>query len=203
MLYWLDLFGISVFAISGVLAAGKKQMDPFGVVILGVVTAVGGGTLRDFLLGSTPVFWVANPTYIIVAILVSLITLVTIKRIKFPFKVLVIADAFGLTLFAILGVQKSMMLGHGAWISIIMGILSGVAGGITRDVLSQEIPLVFRKELYGTIALLSGILFYISEAINISTNLGMAVSLLFGFGLRLFALKKKLYLPKFDYQREK
>ena len=101
MLYWLDLFGVSVFAISGVLAAGKKQMDPFGAIILGVVTAVGGGTLRDFLLGSSPVFWVNNPTYIIVAIVVSIITLLTIKHIKFPFKVLVIADAFGLTTFCI------------------------------------------------------------------------------------------------------
>ncbi len=202
MLYWLDLFGVSVFAISGVLAAGKKQMDPFGTVILGIVTAVGGGTLRDFLLGSTPVFWVTNPTYIIVAIVVSLLTLLTINRIRFPFKVLVIADAFGLTLFAILGVQKAMLLGHGAWISIIMGILSGVAGGITRDVLSREIPLVFRKELYGTIALLSGIIFYILETFNVSTNVGMVISLLVGFGLRLFALKKKLSLPRFDYQHK-
>ena len=192
MLYWLDLFGVSVFAISGVLAAGKKQMDPFGAIILGIVTALGGGTLRDLLLGSTPVFWVINPTYIILSIVISFITLLISNKIKFPYKVLVVADAFGLTLFAVLGVQKSIMLGHGAWISIIMGMLSGVAGGITRDVLSNEMPLIFRKELYATIALLSGILFYISESLNISTNLGMVLSVLLGFGLRLFALKKKI-----------
>jgi len=93
-------------------------------------------------------------------------------------------------------------LGHGAWISIIMGMRSGVAGGITRDVLSNEMPLIFRKELYATIALLSGILFYISESLNISTNLGMVLSVLLGFGLRLFALKKKLSLPRFDYRKE-
>lgn len=202
MLYWLDLFGVSVFAISGVLAAGKKQMDPFGAIILGIVTALGGGTLRDLLLGSTPVFWVINPTYIILSIIISFITLLISNKIKFPYKVLVVADAFGLTLFAVLGVQKSIMLGHGAWISIIMGMLSGVAGGITRDVLSNEIPLIFRKELYATIALLSGILFYISESLNISTNLGMILSVLLGFGLRLFALKKKLSLPRFDYRKE-
>ncbi|PIQ11514.1 MAG: hypothetical protein COW71_00480 [Ignavibacteriales bacterium CG18_big_fil_WC_8_21_14_2_50_31_20] len=202
MLYWLDLFGVSVFAISGVLAAGKKQMDPFGAIILGIVTALGGGTLRDLLLGSTPVFWVINPTYIILSIVISFITLLISNKIKFPYKVLVVADAFGLTLFAVLGVQKSIMLGHGAWISIIMGMLSGVAGGITRDVLSNEMPLIFRKELYATIALLSGILFYISESLNISTNLGMVLSVLLGFGLRLFALKKKLSLPRFDYRKE-
>jgi len=202
MLYWLDLFGVSVFAISGVLAAGKKQMDPFGAIILGIVTALGGGTLRDLLLGSTPVFWVINPTYIILSIVISFITLLISNKIKFPYKVLVVADAFGLTLFAVLGVQKSIMLGHGAWISIIMGMLSGVAGGITRDVLSNEMPLIFRKELYATIALLSGILFYISESLNISTNLGMVLSVLLGFGLRLFALKNKLSLPRFDYRKE-
>ncbi|MBU0475737.1 MAG: trimeric intracellular cation channel family protein [Bacteroidetes bacterium] len=202
MLYWLDLFGVSVFAISGVLAAGKKQMDPFGAIILGIVTALGGGTLRDLLLGSTPVFWVINPTYIILSIVTSFITLLISNKIKFPYKVLVVADAFGLTLFAVLGVQKSIMLGHGAWISIIMGMLSGVAGGITRDVLSNEIPLIFRKELYATIALLSGILFYVTESLNISTNLGMILSVLLGFGLRLFALKKKLSLPRFDYRKE-
>ena len=202
MLYWLDLFGVSVFAISGVIAAGKKQMDPIGVITLGIVTALGGGTLRDLLLGSNPVFWVQDPTYIIVAIIVSIITLIFIKRIAFPFKVLVIADAFGLTLFALLGVQKSMLLGHGAWISIIMGILSGVAGGITRDVLSSEIPLIFRKELYATVALLTGSLFYITWLVQIPTSTGMVISILFGLGLRLFALKKKLSLPKFDYQRK-
>jgi uncharacterized membrane protein YeiH len=202
MVYWFDLFGVSVFAISGVLAAGKKKMDPFGAIILGLVTALGGGTLRDLLLGSTPVFWVNNPTYIIISIIVSLSTLIVINRIKVPYKVLVIADAFGLTLFAVLGVEKSMLLGHGAWISIIMGMLSGVAGGITRDVLSNEVPLIFRKELYATIALLSGILFYITESLNISTNFGMILSVLLGFSLRLFALKKKLSFPRFDYRKE-
>lgn len=202
MLYWLDLFGVSVFAISGVLAAGKKLMDPFGAIILGIVTALGGGTLRDLLLGSTPVFWVVNPTYIILSIVTSFLTLLISNKIKFPYKVLVVADAFGLTLFAVLGVQKSIILGHGAWISIIMGMLSGVAGGITRDVLSNEVPLIFRKELYATIALLSGILFFIAESLNLSTNLGMILSVLLGFGLRLFALKKKLSLPRFDYRKE-
>lgn len=199
MLYWLDLFGVAVFAISGVLAAGKKQMDPIGAVTLGIVTAIGGGTLRDLLLGSSPVFWVKDPTYIIVPIVTSVATLIIIKKIIFPYKVLVVADAFGLTLFAVLGVQSSMLLGHGAWISIIMGMLSGVAGGIVRDVLSREIPLIFRKELYATVALFTGILFYTTELINITTSVGMIVSVIMGFGLRLYALKKKLSLPKFDY----
>jgi uncharacterized membrane protein YeiH len=153
------------------------------------------------LLGATPVFWVNDPTYIIVSVIVSFATFVIINRIKFPYKVLVIADAFGLALFAVLGVQKSMMLGYGILISIIMGILSGVAGGITRDVLNNEIPLIFRKELYATIALLSGILFYFSESMNLPTNIGMIISILIGFGLRLFALKKKLSLPMFDYRQ--
>lgn len=200
MLYWFDLFGVSVFAISGVIAAGKKQMDPFGAIILAIVTAIGGGTLRDILLGATPVFWVKNPTYLIVAVAISLIVLLILNKIKFPYKVLVIADAFGLTLFAVLGVQKAMLLGHGLLISIMMGMLSGVAGGITRDVLSNEIPLIFREELYATIALLSGLLFFISESLNIPTNIGILLSVLLGFALRLIALKKKLSLPKFDYQ---
>jgi len=200
MLYWFDLFGIFVFAISGVLAAGKKQMDPFGAIILGLVTAVGGGTFRDLLLGSTPVFWIKDPTYIIVSVAASLITLLIINKIKFPFKVLVIADAFGLTLFAVLGTQKAMMLGHGAWISIIMGMLSGVAGGITRDVLSGEVPLIFRKELYATVALFSGSIFYGSQLLQLPISFAIFAGVGSGFVLRIIALKKKLALPRFDYR---
>ena len=202
MLYWLDLFGVAVFAISGVIAAGKKEMDPFGAVMLAIVTAVGGGTIRDLLLGSTPVFWVKDPTYLIVAVVISLFFLLILNKIKFPFKVLVIADAFGLTLFAVLGVQKSILLGHGLLISIVMGMLSGVAGGITRDVLSNEIPLIFRSELYATIALFSGLLFFVMNYLGTSVPIAISLSVLLGFGLRIFSLKRKLSLPKFDYQKE-
>ena len=138
LLYWLDIFGIIVFALSGALMAGRYKLDPFGVVVLASVTAIGGGTIRDIIL-QTPVFWVVEPLYIYVILITALLTIILVREPKrIPKRFLLIADALGLALFAVLGTQKSLALGSPIPVAILMGTLTGVAGGMIRDVLCND-----------------------------------------------------------------
>jgi uncharacterized membrane protein YeiH len=145
LLYFLDLFGIVVFAITGSLAAGRKRMDLLGVIVLAIVTAVGGGTIRDILLGVTPVFWVSAPIYILMALVTGIVFFILVRFYKTPEKILSIADAFGLAVFTVLGTQKALALGTHIGIAILMGVMTGVVGGVIRDMLSGEIPLILKK----------------------------------------------------------
>src|SRR5512141_2272378 len=153
MIHLLDLFGVAVFAITGSLAAGKKHMDLFGVVVLALATALGGGTLRDLILGAYPVFWISSPTYIFVSTGVALAVFFLARFVRPPARALTFADAFGLAVFTVIGADKAISLGVPGSIAVIMGVMTGVAGGIIRDMLSGEIPLVLRKEIYATASL--------------------------------------------------
>ena len=138
--YILDLVGTAIFAITGALAAGRKRMDIFGVVVLGCVTALGGGTLRDVILGDHPVFWISDTTYLVVAVIVAIGTFVFAQRWRLPATALMYPDAAGLAVFTVIGFQKGFHATHVYGIAIVMGVTTGVAGGIIRDVLSGEIP---------------------------------------------------------------
>jgi uncharacterized membrane protein YeiH len=142
MIYLLDLFGVAVFAVTGALAAGKKKMDLFGVVVLALATALGGGTLRDVILGAYPVFWISNPTYIFVGTAVAVLIFTMARFVRPPAKALMFADAFGLAIFTVIGTEKAISLGVPGSIAVISGVMTGVAGGIIRDILSGEIPLL-------------------------------------------------------------
>ena len=159
LLFYLDIFGIIVFALSGALMAGRYQLDPFGVVVLASVTAVGGGTIRDVIL-QTPVFWVEKPYYLYVILATALLTIVLIRQPKrIPKRFLLIADALGLALFAVLGTQKALYLGAPVPVAIVLGTITGVAGGMIRDVLCNVIPMILRQEIYALAAMLGGSLF--------------------------------------------
>ena len=148
LLYGLDIFGTIVFSLSGALMAGRYKLDPFGVVVLASVTAVGGGTIRDVIL-QTPVFWVVQPIYLYVVLTSALLTIVLIRQPKLiPKRFLLVADALGLALFAVLGTQKSLALGSPLPVAIVMGTITGVAGGMIRDVLCNVIPMILQKEIY-------------------------------------------------------
>jgi uncharacterized membrane protein YeiH len=153
IIYGFDLFGVAVFAVSGSLAAGRKHMDVFGVIVLGLVTALGGGTLRDALLDSGPVFWVDDPSYLLVAVIFSLLTFIAVRVISIPWRGLLISDAFGLAVFMAIGTAKALAITNSGSVAIVMGVMTGVAGGMIRDVLSAEVPLVLRREIYATAAL--------------------------------------------------
>ncbi len=136
LVYWLDIVGTAVFAISGVLLAGKLRMDPFGVLVLGVVTAVGGGTIRDMALDHGPVFWVKDPTDLVVAMVTSMLTIVLVRQPRrLPKWMLPVLDAVGLAVFVGIGVNKAFNAEAGPLIAVCMGVITGVGGGIIRDVL--------------------------------------------------------------------
>lgn len=152
--YVLELLGVAVFAVSGVLAAGRKGLDVLGIAIVAVVTAIGGGTLRDVLLDRHPIFWMADPTYLWVILLATGATLVFVRFRQAPSRALLAADALGLAFFTIGGVQVAEQAGQAPAIALLMGTITGVAGGVVRDVLTAEIPLIMRPgRLYATTAI--------------------------------------------------
>jgi len=198
LLYYLDIFGIIVFALSGALMAGRYKLDPFGVVVLAAVTAVGGGTIRDTIL-QTPVFWVVEPYYLYVILVTALLTIILIRQPRrIPKRFLLIADALGLALFAVLGTQKSMALGAPFPVAIVMGTITGVAGGMIRDVLCNVIPMILRKEIYALAAMLGGGLFVILHLLGWSDNEATIVAILGALILRLAAIYWQVSLPAFD-----
>lgn len=197
MIYMLDIFGVAVFAIAGSIAAGKKHMDLFGVVVVALATALGGGTLRDLILGAYPIFWISDNTYIFVASSASLLTFVLARFFSPPNKTLKIADAFGLAVFTMIGTQKAMSLGVSPLISVIMGMTTGVAGGMIRDVLCGEIPLVLRAEIYATASLCGALTFAAIISFHMKENFAIILSVAATLALRLAAIHWKLSLPVF------
>ena len=201
MLYVVDLFSIAVFAVSGALMAGRKRMDVFGVMVLAIVTAVGGGSLRDVLLGMRPV-WIADPKYIIVCIGASVVTIAGAPMYHLGQRALLIADAFGLAVATVLGVQKALGAQASPLIAVIMGIMTGVAGGMIRDVLCDEIPLVLRKEIYATASLLSGVVFLLLSGLAVGPDAAVCGGIIAGLTLRLAAIRWHLSLPVFTFGDE-
>ncbi|OUR63558.1 hypothetical protein A9Q74_00290 [Colwellia sp. 39_35_sub15_T18] len=197
LLYWLDLFGIIVFALSGALMAGRYKLDPFGVVVLAAVTAIGGGTIRDVIL-QTPVFWVVQPYYLYIILVTALLTIILVRQPKrIPKRFLLIADAFGLALFAVVGTQKSLSLGAPFSVAIVMGTITGVAGGMIRDVLCNVIPMILRQEIYALAAMLGGGLFIGLRYLAWSENEATIVAVLGALLLRLAAIYWQVSLPAF------
>lgn len=195
LLHILDIFGVAVFAISGALAAGKRRMDLFGVVVLASVTALGGGTLRDMILDTGPVFWVTDPTYLIVAVAAAVATFYTVRLFKLPSILLAIADALGLAVFTVLGTEKALALDMPASIAVVMGVMTGVVGGMIRDVLSGEIPLILRKEIYATASLCGAIVLTLTITKIQVREFAVIASIIVTLGLRLSAIKWKISLP--------
>jgi uncharacterized membrane protein YeiH len=202
LLYAMDLFGVAVFAITGSLAAGKKRMDLFGVVVLATVTALGGGTLRDLVLGAGPVFWVAAPIYLLVAVATAIVTFFLVRFCGLPLKLLSVADAFGLAVFTVLGTQKALDMGISTGIAVVMGVMTGVFGGMIRDVLSGEIPLILRREIYATASLCGAITFCVVSVALQNQGIAALASVAVTLGLRLSAIKWKMSLPLFISHRE-
>ena len=164
MLDLLDFAGVAVYAISGALAAGRKNLDLIGVVVIASVTAIGGGTLRDLLLDRHPVFWISRPTYLYVIVAAALGTVVYASRFRPPDRLLLIADALGLALFTISGAQIAEARGLAGIVIVLMGTLTGVAGGVLRDVLSAEIPIILRKgQIYATASIIGTVTYLLLQ----------------------------------------
>ncbi len=195
MLLLLDYLGTIVFAVTGALAAGKRQMDAFGVVVVALVTSVGGGTLRDLLLGFRPVFWVTAPSYIAVAALAALITFAFMRFLPSPRRLLLVLDALGLAVFTVLGCQRTLSVTDAPVIVAMMGVMSGTAGGMIRDLLCDTVPVVLRREIYATAALAGSVIFIVTTARGVPQNVVALVSASAVLAIRLFALRRGLSLP--------
>lgn len=198
-LYLIDLLGVAVFAISGALAAGRKSLDLLGVVVIATVTAIGGGTTRDILLGRHPVFWVEDPGYLLVIGAAALFTIVYVRWRRPHENALAVADAFGLGFFVISGAGIAREMGLPTVSVIVMGVMTGVAGGVIRDVLTNEIPLILsRGELYATAAIAGVGVYATLGSLGVegpgAATAGMSVTV----ALRLAAIIWGLRLPVFS-----
>ncbi|AXJ01063.1 putative membrane protein YeiH [Cyclonatronum proteinivorum] len=201
-IYLADLLGVAVFAISGALAAGRKSLDLLGVLIIAVVTAIGGGTLRDLLLGRSPVFWIVDPTYLFVIFAAAGFTLIYSRYNKPPLQSLLIADAFGLALFAILGATIAESAGVPWIIVVILGTMSGVAGGVLRDIITNEIPLILRRDFYASAAIAGIMVYLLLNEAGLPQNGAYFAGFGVALSLRLAAIFKGLRLPVFQLPEE-
>lgn len=198
LLYLIDLFGTAIFAISGVLLAGRLKMDPFGVTVLGSVTAIGGGTIRDMALGATPVFWITDTNYLWAILITCLITMLIVRRPKrLAWWVLPVCDAIGLAVFVGIGVDKAMHYQDSALVAIIMGVITGCGGGIIRDVLAREVPMVLRSEVYATACLIGGVFHTTALAIGYDNDTAFLAGVASTLIIRLGAIRWHLSLPTF------
>ncbi len=196
----LDWFGIMVFAISGALVASRKQMDLVGFALLATVTGIGGGTLRDILLGQLPVFWIQEPAYLVTCVLVSCVVFFTAHIPQSRYRLLLWFDAVGLALFSVAGAEKALLAGAGSTVAVAMGVITATFGGIIRDVLGTESPVVLSREVYVTAALLGAVVFVTATATGMPREIAIGTGLLAGLGLRGAALYWGWSLPRYRAQ---
>lgn len=200
LLVFLQFVGVAAFAVSGALVAGEREMDWFGVVVLGVIVAVGGGTLRDMMLGATPVFWIVSPWYVAVA---SGFALATIPLVMWGIDVrrpMLIADAIGLAVFAVLGTRKALDMGISGSVAVIMGVVTGVFGGLIRDVLANRTPIILKREVYAVAALVGAALFVLLRQLELPASVDLWGSITVALAIRLVALAMRWSIPTFKVE---
>lgn len=193
---------IAAEAMTAALAAGRRNMDWFGVCLIACVTALGGGTMRDIFLDHYPLVWVENPYVLLLVCGAALITIPLarlVDRLRWPFLLL---DALGLVVFTVIGCNIGIEAGVHPIIVIVAGMVTGTAGGVLRDVLCNDIPLIFQGELYATVSLVTGVIYYLGQMGGLPVDLMVLVATTIGFVLRVMAIAFKWEMPKFVYDRE-
>ena len=198
MFYLLDIIGTMAFALSGALTAMNKRLDPFGILIIAFVTAVGGGTLRDVLIGRTPVGWMLNLHYVYVIFIGYILAILFRKRFDKLRKSLFLFDTVGLGVFTLIGLEKGISIGLHPIICTALGTMTACFGGVIRDILCNEIPVIFRKEIYATICILGGIVFFMLKKGNFPDELIQLVTSLVIIIVRLLVVKFNWSLPTLD-----
>jgi uncharacterized membrane protein YeiH len=192
----LDLIGTFVFAISGIRMAARKKLDIFGAAVIGFATAIGGGTVRDILIGSQPVTWMGNMLYPIVILSAIPFTYLIRNHFKNIDKPLFLFDTIGIALFTISGMEKALGFGLNPFMAATMGMTSAVVGGIIRDVLCREVPLIFREEIYATACLTGALVFYAGISFNLPETANYLITSIVIISIRIAAIKYDLQLPK-------
>lgn len=198
LLYWIGMAAVAVSALTGVLDAGRKRMDVVGVVMVGCATALGGGTVRDLLL-DRQVFWISDQTYLLVALATTVVTFFAVRSLKLPPRLFLVPDAFGLALFAIAGTQIALEWQAPWLVASLLGVITGVVGGILRDVLCNEVPLIFvRGELYASAAWAGALTLIGLQSLNISAVWAAWVGMAVVLAARLLAMSYRITLPTYE-----
>ena len=197
LLYFADLAGVAVFAISGALAAARRQMDIFGFIVVALAPAIGGGTVRDLLL-DTPVFWIVDPAALYVAIVAGAATYFSANLLNSRYQALLWADAFGMALFSIIGASKAATLGAPFIVATAMGVMTAVMGGIIRDILCGEIPLIFCREIYAIPAALGSVAYLGGIALGYTNPTAAIAGFLIALIIRAMAIRRGWSLPVFS-----
>lgn len=195
MFYTIDILGTIAFAISGVLVAINKKMDLFGILIIAFVTAVGGGTLRDLLIGDTPVSWMKDMTFSYVIMASAIFAMVFRSKINYLRTSLFLFDTIGIGLYTVVGIDKGLNAGLHPIICIALGTMTASFGGVLRDILCNEIPVIFRKEIYATACILGGITYFMLRMLPIQDNWVFIIAGSVVIAIRLLAVKFKIALP--------
>ena len=195
MFYTFDILGTIAFAISGVLIAMHKKMDVFGILIIAFVTAIGGGTIRDVIIGETPVSWMKDMNYTYVIIASTVFAIIFKNKINYLRTTLFLFDTIGIGLFTLVGIEKGIEANLHPIICIALGTISACFGGVIRDILCNEIPVIFRKEIYATACIIGGVFYFIFKLLPIDNNLVFIISGLVVITIRLLAVKFKIALP--------
>ncbi len=201
--YTLEMLGTAAFAVSGALAASRKRMDIFGFCVLALMPAVGGGTIRDIIIDRVPVFWVGDNRYIVVAIIAALVVFFAPhRRPGIRRELLVWADALGLALFAALGTEICLQNQTGPLVAVMLGVTTAVTGGMIRDIICNEIPLILSREIYATAAFAASLAFVAADALAFSDNLSLAIAVVTGLLIRGLAIVYNWSLPSFGATRD-
>lgn len=201
MLTVIYLVAIVAEAMSGALAAGRRSMDVFGVAVIAFVTALGGGTVRDLILGHFPIGWTQHPEYIYLVIGAGLVTTLIAGHMHRLKRLFLALDAMGLVAFSLIGCDVALKMGYAFPVVVMAGMITGIFGGILRDVLCNQVPVVFQRELYASVSLVVCCLFLGLRALEVSVAISTALSFAAGLALRLLAIRRGWRLPTFSYQQ--
>jgi len=193
--FGIDLLGTIAFAISGVLVAMDKKLDLFGLIIIAFVTAIGGGTVRDLLLGNTPVNWLQEPIYGYTILGAVLVGVLFRKQLKYVRRSLFLFDTIGIGLYTMVGIEKGLAAGLHPAMCIGLGTVNACFGGVVRDILCNEIPVIFRKEIYATACILGGVSYFVLQAFTMGDTYAYSTGILIVVSIRLLAVKFHIALP--------
>lgn len=196
MFYFIiDILGTIAFAISGVLVAMDKRLDVFGVLIIAFVTAVGGGTLRDLLIGIKPVGWLNAPVHLLIIVVTVMLAIIFVKQLKYVRKSLFLFDTIGIGLYTMVGIEKGLAADLLPVMCIALGTITACFGGVIRDILCNEIPVIFRKEIYATVCILGGLVYFVLIQFPIKDTIAYSLAILTIIIMRVLAVRFKISLP--------
>jgi len=197
----IDILGTIAFAISGVLVAMDKKLDAFGVFIIAFVTAVGGGTLRDLLIGIRPVGWLNAPMHLLIIVITVLLAIIFVKQLKYIRKSLFLFDTIGIGLYTMVGIEKGLAADLPIVMCIALGTITACFGGVIRDILCNEIPVIFRKEIYATVCILGGLVYFLLIQFPIQNTIAYSMAIVTIIIMRILAVRFKISLPNI-YRKE-